>query len=213
MNNIVFDIQNCIHCFLTIMWKYIIQKIKNIPTFLFIMCSLLLFSCENNINEVNALSNKGINTEEAINIESYLSIGGKTKARMTSPLMETTEKDTMRMIFPKTLHVIFYDDSTGLPASFLFAKYGIYYKSLNKVYLRDSVIGTNIGGDTIRTNELWWDQNTQWLYSDKPTVFKQTNPFGITPGKNGFRAKQDFSEFVFMNVNNGISQQDSAVGL
>jgi len=192
-------------------------KINRLPVcflYRFLLIAIVFFvSCENNINEVNALSNKGVNTEEAINIESYLSVGGKTKARLTAPLMETTQKDTMRMIFPKTLHVIFYDDSTGLPSSFLFAKYGVYYKSLKKVFLRDSVIGTNIGGDTLRTDELWWDQNTQWLYSDKLTVFKQSDPFGITPGKNGFRAKQDFSEFVFYNINNGVSQQDSTVGL
>ncbi|HEY0298152.1 MAG TPA: LPS export ABC transporter periplasmic protein LptC, partial [Arachidicoccus sp.] len=142
---------------------------------------ICLSSCENNINEVKALSSKGLSSENAINIESYLSVGGKTKARLTAPLMVSTEKDTMSMTFPKTLHVTFYDDSTGLPSSFLFAKYGIYYKSLNKVYLRDSVIGTNINGDTLRTNELWWDQNTQQIYSSAPTVMIQANPYSYTP--------------------------------
>ncbi|MDE1192535.1 MAG: LPS export ABC transporter periplasmic protein LptC [Arachidicoccus sp.] len=182
--------------------------------FFCVIGSLILFSCENDINEVNALNSKGINTEEAVNIESYLSVGGKTKARLTAPLMVSTEKDTMKMIFPKTLHVIFYDDSTGAPTTFLFAKYGIYYKSLKKVYLKDSIIGTNINGDTLRTTELWWDQNTEMIYGSKPTILKQSNPYGITPSQNGFSARQDFTEFIFNNVNNGIMQQDSsATGL
>lgn len=172
-----------------------------------------LSACENDINEVKALDEHGVNTEEATGVESFLSVGGKVKAKLNAPLMISTEKDTASMSFPKSLHVVFYDDSTGLPTSFVFAKYGIYYKNLHKVMLRDSVIATTINGDTLTTSELWWDQNSEEIYSDKPSLLKQTNPYSRIPGKNGFRAKQDFSEFVFINTNNGVMQQDSSMAL
>jgi LPS export ABC transporter protein LptC len=174
--------------------------------------SLLLAGCENDINEVKALSNHGYNTEEATGVTSYLSIGGKVKAKLTAPLMISTEMDTTRMIFPKSLFVVFYDDSTSLPTSFVTAKYGVYYKRLNKVKLRDSVMAYTIAGDTLTTSELWWDQNTELIYSDSPTVLKQTQTYGYLPGKNGFHAKQDFSEFVMLNTNNGIMEVDQNVG-
>lgn len=172
-----------------------------------------LTACENDINEVKALGDHGLNTEEATDVESYLSIGGKVKAKLNAPLMISSEKDTTSMSFPKSLHVVFYDDSTGLATSYVFAKYGIYYKALNKVMLKDSVIAYTINGDTLTTSILWWDQNTQEIYSDQPSLLKQTNPYSKIPGQNGFRAKQDFSEFVFNNTNNGIMEQDSAMSL
>jgi LPS export ABC transporter protein LptC len=175
------------------------------------LCCAALSACENNINEVRALSNKGLNSETSVDIESYLSVGGKLKARLTSPLMLKSEKDTTKMTFPKTLHVIFYDDSTGLPSSFVFAKYGVYYQTLNKIELRDSVIATNIEGDTLRTNELWWDQNKQMIYGSQPALLVRTHPYDVTPGQGGFSGKQDFSQFVFNDVNHSISQLDSSL--
>ncbi|UAY56457.1 LPS export ABC transporter periplasmic protein LptC [Arachidicoccus terrestris] len=173
--------------------------------------SLLLGGCENDINEVKALNNHGYNTEEATGVTSYLSIGGKVKAKLTAPVMISSEKDTTSMSFPNSLFVVFYDDSTSLPSSFVSAKYGIYYKRLNKVKLKDSVVAYTIAGDTLTTSELWWDQNTETIYSDKPSVLKQTHPYGLIPGDNGFHAKQDFSEFVFLNANDAILEVENSI--
>ena len=173
--------------------------------------SLLLASCENDINEVKALDNHGMDSEQATGVTSYMSIDGKLKGKLTAPLMITTEKDTTSMSFPKSLFVIFYDDSTGLPSSFVSANYGVYYQRLEKVMLRDSVVAYTITGDTLRTSELWWDQRTGMITSDKPSVLRQTNPYGLIPGNNGFQAKQDFSEFVFLNANNAIIEMDSSM--
>lgn len=115
------------------------------------------------------------------------------------------------MTFPKTLYVIFYDDSTGKPNSFVFAKYGVYYQTLNRIELRDSVIATNIAGDTLRTNELWWDQNRQLIYGSLPALLIRTHPYDVTLGQGGFSGKQDFSQFVFNDVNHSISQLDSSL--
>ena len=173
--------------------------------------SLLLSACENDINEVKALDNHGYHTEEATDVTSYLSIGGHVKAKLTAPLMISTEQDTSSMSFPNSLFVIFYDDSTHVPSSFVSAKYGIYYKRLDKVKLTDSVVAFTIAGDTLWTNELWWDQNKELIYSDSPSVLRQTNPYGLIPGKNGFHAKQDFSEFVFLNANDAVLEVENDI--
>lgn len=164
--------------------------------------SLLLGSCENDINEVRALGNQSYNTEEAIDVTSYLSIGGVVKAKLTAPQMIATQTDTTSMAFPKSLYVIFYDDSTHLPTTFVSANYGIYYKRLDKVKLTDSVLAYTITGDTLSTNELWWDQNTEMIYSDSPAVIRQADG-SYLPGKDGFHAKQDFTELFMLNTNNG----------
>ena len=44
----------------------------------------------------------------------------------------------------------------------------------NKVYLKDCVVVINIlKGDTLRCQELWWDQNTQKFYTNKPARYSQ----------------------------------------
>ncbi len=141
--------------------KYIFIKLAA-----FISGCFFIVACENDIKEVEALGKKKINVDEAHNIESYLSQNATMKAKLTAPLMLRTQADTPITEFPKTLHVDFYNDST-LIESQLFAKYGRYLQNENKVYLKDSVVVFNIKGDTLRSDELYWDQDKQLFYTDK----------------------------------------------
>src|SRR5215831_18237666 len=110
--------------------------------------ALLLFSCENKIEDVQDLGKKKTGVEEGSQIESYMSEGGVMKAKLTAPQLLRTQNDTPRTIFPKSLQVIFYNDSLKME-SHLFAKYGHYLQNENKVFLRDSVVVYNVKGDTL----------------------------------------------------------------
>lgn len=124
-------------------------------------------ACENDIQQVQALSKRTTAIEEAVDVESYLSQDAVVKAKLTAPLMLRIQSDTPAYEFPKTLHVDFYSDTTAVESQ-LFAHYGRYLENQNKVLLQDSVIVFNIKGDTLRTEELWWDQNKGTFYTDKP---------------------------------------------
>lgn len=139
-------------------------------TFFLVPCALclLLSSCENDPKVIEELTKQVELKEEARIVESYLSQSGEIKAKLTAPLMYRYQKDTIKTEFPNTLNVEFYGDSLKTE-SWLFAKYGIYYDNLNKVFLRDSVVVINIEGDTLRTPELWWDQTSGRFYTDKPS--------------------------------------------
>ncbi|MGI8636113.1 MAG: LPS export ABC transporter periplasmic protein LptC, partial [Segetibacter sp.] len=93
-----------------------------------------VWSCENDIREVQDLNKKAISVEEGKQIESYLSENGKIKAKLTAPLMLRYQKDTPKVEFPKSLHVDFYNDSTKVESQ-LSAKYGRYMENENKVFL------------------------------------------------------------------------------
>ncbi len=138
-----------------------------IPNSLFLIF-FLLTACENDPQVVKDWTEKKVMVEKGKDIESYLSQGGVMKAKLLSPLMYRYQSDTVYSEFPNTLHVDFYNDSLKVE-SWLTAKYGKYYESLNKVYLRDSVVVINIDGDTLRCPELWWDQNQKRFYTDKPS--------------------------------------------
>ncbi len=156
-----------------------------------------LFSCENDIKEVQALSQKQTSVEQAVDIESYLSQDARVKAKLTSPLMLRIQADTPRTEFPNTLHVDFYNDST-IVESQLFAKYGQYMENQSKVLLRDSVVVFNIKGDTMRTNELWWDQTKGSFYTDKPVYIHQPN--GNIINSIGMTASQDLNDVQLFKI-------------
>jgi len=137
-----------------------------VPCILFLV-PLFISSCENDPKVIENWTKKAELREEAKTVESYLSQSGVMKAKLTAPLMYRYQRDTIYTEFPNTLQVDFYDDSVRVE-SWLTANYGIYYDNLNKVFLRDSVMVINKEGDTLRTPELWWDQNMQKFYTDKP---------------------------------------------
>jgi LPS export ABC transporter protein LptC len=154
-----------------------------------------LFSCENDEKQIEALTRKVDMVEEARNIQSYLSQDGKLKAKLTAPLMlRRLGIDTPRIDFPNSLHCDFYDDSTKIE-SWLDSKYGKYFENLNKVYLWDSVVVINVKGDTLKCQDLWWDQNRKLFYSDKYAEYRTIDK-KIYPGK-GLEATQDFSRVTF----------------
>lgn len=128
---------------------------------------LLLTACENDPKEVNALSRKTREVEEARDIKGLFSQSANMKASLSSPLMYRVRDDTTYTEFPKTLHVDFYNEAQAVE-SVVTANYGKYYDLLNKVYLRDSVVVYKITGDTLYCEDLWWDQNSNVFYTDRP---------------------------------------------
>ena len=167
-----------------------------IPAALLISC-LFVSSCENDIKEVNDLLDKQTGIEEAVDVTSYMSQQGKVKAKLRSPYMLRYQADSPYVEFPRTLHVDFFDDSTKVEST-VDALYARYREYENKVLLKDSVVVINIQkGDTLKTNELWWDQTTEEFFTDKPVRIYQSDKtiFG-----KGLRAKQDFSSYDIFNI-------------
>ena len=154
----------------------------------------LLFSCENDVKTVEDYTKKVIMQEEAIDVVSYMSQDGKMKAKLKAPLMLRVFADTIYVEFPKKLHVDFYD-STHQVESFLDCKYGKYFENIGLVYLRDSVVVISIKGDTLRSPDLWWDQNKKIFYTDKLATYRA--PGKDIAGTIGMEATQDFSSVIF----------------
>ena len=176
-----------------------------------VLLILLFFSsCENDPKAIENWTKKAELREEAKTIESYLSQSGVMKAKLTAPLMYRYQRDTIFTEFPNTLHVDFYDDSVRVE-SWLTANYGIYYDNLNKVFLRDSVMVINKEGDTLRTPELWWDQNMQKFYTNKPSRIDGKDKHIYC--RDGIDAPQDMRVFTChfptgpFNLKEGIMTQ------
>jgi len=187
-----------------------VRRYNILLTALFAGC-FVLYSCENDIKELNNPKDKRAALEEGHMIESYLSENGKVKGKLTAPLMYRYQVDSPYLEFPKTLHIDFYNDSM-VKESQLDAKYGKYREWENKVFLKDSVVVINVlKGDTLRCEELWWDQNAQKFYTNKPARYSQKDKF-VNYGRNGLEAKQDLSNLVFYDNSGTLPVPKDSVG-
>jgi LPS export ABC transporter protein LptC len=186
------------------MIKNFIQKYFQ-QAVLFTGC-LFVFACENSQRSLDEWKEKREMVEEASDIQTFFSQNGKMKAKLTSPKMFRYTRDTIFVEFPKTLKMIFFD-SLGNAESDLKAHYGIYYESLNKAYLRDSVVVANVNGDTLWTPDLWWDQNSKKFYTDKHVrIYRKGDR--IYGGK-GLEAAQDLSDIIIRKPTGTVNVPDS----
>ncbi len=166
---------------------------------LFAGCFFIL-SCENDIHKVQNINKKSISVEEGKQIESYLSQNGKVKAKLMAPTMLRYQFDTPKVVFPNSLKVDFYNDSTKIESR-LFAKYGHYLENDNKVFLKDSVVVFNVNGDTLFCQELYWDQVKSIFYTDKNVIIHKPDQkvYG-----NGLVADQSFKWFTIKHPHNSF---------
>jgi LPS export ABC transporter protein LptC len=165
-------------------------------------------ACENNEKDIPNFSNKRWMQEEVKNIEAYLSQNGLLKGKLTAPLMYRQMADSPYFEFPNKLHVDFYNEKTQKESQ-VDALYGKYKENERLIFLKDSVVVMNIAkGDTLRCQELWWDQNKQEIYTNKPARIYQKDR--TITSKNGLRAAQNLSWwFTFDNSGTTLVPKDS----
>ena len=173
-----------------------------------------MLACENNVNDVQALSARigGIDVGKDVSI--FISTDGKMTAKLTAPLMRKYLLDSGRMVeFPNTIKVDFYKDSLHIESK-LSADYANYKEEENKVFLKDNVIVYNVLGDTLWCKEMIWDQVTNKFTTDKEVIVKQHNPIAKIYGK-GFEANQDLSDIhIFKPQSNSFAiLSDSSSGI
>jgi LPS export ABC transporter protein LptC len=158
--------------------------------------ALLTAGCENNPQEIAALTKKVVEVEEGKNIKGIFSQSANLKAYLTAPLMLRVKADTMYVEFPASIRVEFYNETRQLQ-NVVHAKYARYLEGIGKVFLRDSVVVYNMTGDTLHCKTLWWNQMEEIFYTDDSVLVKT-----ITQNirGTGFWAKSDFSKYTITNT-------------
>ncbi|MCX6263993.1 MAG: LPS export ABC transporter periplasmic protein LptC [Bacteroidetes bacterium] len=153
----------------------------------------ILPSCENDINEVRALGKQSTNIEVGTQIDSYLSVAGKVNAHLTAPKILRYQGNGVRKSeFPNTLHVDFYNDSMKIESR-IDAQYGSYIENERKVLLKNHVVASNILGDTLFTDELWWDQVSEKFYTDKRVIISKNYRSDYFVGAKGMTCDQNLT--------------------
>ena len=171
----------------------VFKNIQNTIAAALLTGCFFLCACENKIADVQKFNKKDIAVEEGKNVVIKYSINAKKKAILSGPIMNRVQDTVPYIEFPKNIHVDFFDAKDSIESK-LDAKFARYIETQSKVFLKDSVRVTNIKGDTLYCNELYWDRSRTGteFYTDKPVRIRTRTEVidGI-----GMEARQDFKEY------------------
>ncbi|MBS1773892.1 MAG: LPS export ABC transporter periplasmic protein LptC [Bacteroidetes bacterium] len=168
---------------------------------------LLLSSCKNDPNEINALVNKGTMQEDkAFDVTILQSENGHVKVRLYA-------KEFVRNDLAKPPYV---DMKNGLKAevfndslkveSTLTARYARYYEKQGNILIRDSIVVVNKKGERLNTEELVWNQTAKKVYTEK--FVKITTSTQVMYG-DGLEANEDFTWYRIIHPK-GIVRVDKS---
>ena len=155
----------------------------------------MLFSCANDLEVINKI----IDPEEepdltATNVEMLFSDSARLQMKLISPLIKQyTSAKEPRDEFPEGLHVWLYEKTGELKAE-ITANWAKQDITTGIWEAKSNVVIINSEGDKLETEQMFWDPKKEIVYSEKYTKYT-TNTGTVATGKDGMRAKQDFSQW------------------
>ncbi len=161
--------------------------IKNIAA---VITVAMFFSCNNNYNQVQKMGvseNEPIGVAENINLKHTDS--GRLAVNLLSPkMLDYSNRDFPYFEFPDGIILYLYDKNDEKTT--VISDYAISYDKTKLIDLQGNVKIINKTNDTLFTEQLYFDQNKAWVFTNKPVAFKQG--IDIISG-NGFDSNQDFT--------------------
>lgn len=185
------------------------KSLKNKGSLLLLMaCSMLLFACETNRDEVMAIGKKTIMpSQTGRDITMLYSDSTVLKIKLTAPQMQIYEKDVKEKItiLPKGVFVVFYD-ANGKETTTLKSDYAVRYETSKRMEAKYNVEVVNASGEKLNTEKLIWDEKTKKISSD--VFVKITTAKEIIMGK-GLEANQDFTQYEIKEITGTIKVEDN----
>lgn len=134
-----------------------------------ILMAVMLFSCKNDLEEIRSLEFADtLANMKARNIRVLYSESGMVKVELISPrVIHYHSAEDPYQEFPEGFEVLFYD-TAQLVKSRISADYGISYEKSRMMEARYNVVVENVQkGEVLETEELFWDQKKEIIYSNK----------------------------------------------
>jgi LPS export ABC transporter protein LptC len=158
----------------------------------------LFFGCQSNFKDIQKINfTEFMPSGEADSINLKHTDSGKIKAILVSPkLLDYATVDYPFSEFPKGIQLTLFDENNQ--RNYIVADYAINYKKTNIIDLRGRVKLTSYDGKFLETDQLYYDQNIEWFYTDKPFKFTAPNE-GETTGV-GIDFSKDFKRVTFKQV-------------
>lgn len=168
---------------------------------------MMLFSCENSMDKVKMfIDNDTINGLMAYDIVIERSDSGTMVARLAAPLMISVDQGDSTLIeFPKGFNAVAFNGDT-IPTMKIRGDYGINNEIDQYIIAKRNVVIENIEtGETLETDNLFWDQKKKKIYTRAFVTIK--GPDRIIYG-DSLTADEDFSKRVIHGIRATIDIED-----
>lgn len=145
------------------------QLLFNSSALLFVLFAI---SCKSNYEEVKKINQfDALPIGEADTIRLVYTDSARTVAILTAAKnMDYSNQPFPYSAFPKGVQVVFYDEEQA--ETHVKADYGILYTVTDLVDLRGNVVITTPEGADLNTNQLYWDINRDWVFTEENFTFK-----------------------------------------
>ena len=162
--------------------RYCTNSLVLIRTIFLILALSIIQSCKNDfesIIDINKYSKIPAAVTENFNLK--YTDSAVVKAVLNSPLnVDYTNQTFPYSEFPEGLNIRFYenkDDSTNVSAN-----YGIVYYKTKIVSLKGNVVIQSADGSKIKSSQIYWDPEQEWLFTEEDIVFS-SNEYDINANK------------------------------
>jgi LPS export ABC transporter protein LptC len=129
--------------------------------------AIFIYSCERKNDTITKTEILNLPSQIVKNVETVLDDSGRVQLIMTAPLIERfTSSDSPYSEFRSGIRVTFYDGKEE-PVGSASAKYARFTDKKTLWELRDSVVVLNETNDKLETEQLFWDQEKDIIYTDR----------------------------------------------
>lgn len=165
------------------------------------MAVICVLSCDDNLKAIQKMqiaSNEPIGEVKEMLLKHTDS--GTIKVKLIGETMLDFSNDTYPYTeFPDGIHVVVYEQKNDtLLETNITADYAIMYSESDLVDLIGNVTIINHEGNTFNGQQLYWDQNAKWIFTDEPF---NTNLKNATTSGDMLDANEDLEETIVRNNN------------
>ena len=148
----------------------------------------LFFSCNNTLKKVQNLDSSSyepLSVAENINTK-YTDSGRLTLILVSPKMVNFTNREFPFYKFPEGIDLTLFDDDNN--KNTVTSNHAIVYNQTDLIDLRGNVVLTTSTNDTLFTEQLFYDQKKEWLFTNQPVKFRTkdyiTNGVGFDSNKN-----------------------------
>ncbi|APY07989.1 LPS export ABC transporter periplasmic protein LptC [Winogradskyella sp. J14-2] len=161
----------------------------------------LFFSCENDFDEVQkvgVLQNQPIGEAENIDLKytEFIEDSVRLKANLLSPkMLDYSNRDFAFSEFPDGIVLKVYDTEGKITT--ITSRYAIFFKDTDIIDLRGNVTITTHQNEKLVTDQLFYNEKLEWVFTNEPWVFTKIDgpKHGI-----GFDSDKDFKKFQMLEM-------------
>lgn len=179
--------------------------IYHIKTIIATLIAIMVFSCKNDfekVQQIGVLENFPITIAENINLK--YTDSGKIKVNLLSPkVLDFSNREFPFREFPDGIRLTIYDDNNS--KNVIESDYAIVYEETDLIDLQGNVVITTPAKDSLFADQLFYDQEKDWFFSNKPVKF--VSPTKIVTGK-AYDSNKDFTAYGVTEVTGYVNLEE-----